>query len=78
MGDRVYEIKAGARGHERPGSLQIDRRECNNAEQRRVIPQSRGTAILAVRMGKMPMPRSLARPRLRDYKGGIQSVDTFL
>jgi protein TonB len=31
--DRVYEIKVGAKGCERPKSLQIDRRECNNAGQ---------------------------------------------
>jgi fido (protein-threonine AMPylation protein) len=30
---RVYEIKGGATGYERPKSLQIDRREYNNAGQ---------------------------------------------
>jgi hypothetical protein len=30
---RVYEIKGGATGCERPKSLQIDQRECNNAGQ---------------------------------------------
>src|SRR6266705_1007233 len=29
----VYEIKGGATEHERPKSLQIDQRECNNARQ---------------------------------------------
>ena len=51
------------------GNDRDSQRACLTKNTSSVIPQSRarGTAILAVRMGKMPMPRWLARPRLRDY-----------